>query len=1064
MASPSSSHSQIKTLLDEDDSNPFFHFLNNLFSDDEAVRRPADSLFNAAMKEFPNALSNKLAFAINSNPNPQIRIRCSTLFSRFLDNNWLLLVHPMFHTKFKTFFIQLLRDEEDWEALKIHCTCVSKLAALFFPKPGWPELLVSMFQWLCSPDFTLTNPASVILLNILIPKYCRFFYDYADILNLVFQRLMDQGSGDTRLRSAAVGAAVKLIVYLAIPNDYYEYYGLLTGMISVLGDVIFGDQDLACSVLDEMVVLARGKPWFLAVHIKSMVEAMLKIVSDTGLEEKTRKLAVEFLVTVAEGGDEGYEMIQKLPSNLIEELLAQLLRMLMCVKDDISWMVEENADDMEAEGKMSISCYAEEALSRLAIALGGDVILPNSRDMLPGFFEDDDWKKRYAAVTALGLIASGCSKMLVQNLEHSVEKIMELVHDEHPRVRLATLHAIRKFSKSLSPFFQEQCHRQVILALSDAMDDFGNPRVQIHAASALTSFSQNCCSNILKSYLKEIISKLFIFLQNEKTVLKETALKALASLADSTKDDFQPFYATVLSYLKYTLITAKENSNCMLVAKTLECITLVAVAVGKSVFSADVEEAWGRLCTSLGEDFRPYLSASMPQLIKSAELHSLVADDRNSENELRSIVLKEILLACKTLGCFAAHIKGGLHLWIQEVLNAVLPLVNFKFDEQVRIAAISVMPLLLQSAAIAMENKLLIPGFLDSPIDALSKTITPALLESLEASGIKTQVQILAALNQGFQIANTWIPDDTETVESLSQVLSACFHRKAGREYIVQNSLIFQKPELLKEEIQDEENVCREVRICFQLLIKRLSAQNLVLQIYFVKHMWAKSATLEKRRMALSIFSDIAEQCGEQGLRHYAVIIPFLFKACKDTNPDTRQIAACAIGIFVEFGREVFKQHLQDGLSSLEDIFQHSEGSGLEHFMAKDAAVCAYGKVCFFLCEEINSYENIELWLFHLPLKCNFDEAKAAHGLLCSMVDKPETRVTGPEDGYISRIITIMAEVLWAGNNFATEETRSMMIQQLKMLKQKLADKFIGICKSLPPTLQNTLYSCCLSS
>nr|GMD54646.1 importin-5-like [Ipomoea batatas] len=978
MASPSSSHSQIKALLDEDDSNPFFDFLNNLFSDDEALRRPADSLFNAAMKEFPNALSNKLAFAINTNPNPQIRIRCSTLFSRFLDNNWLLLVHPMFHTKFKTFFIQLLRDEEDWEALKIHCACVSKMAALFFPKPGWPELLVSMFQWLCSPDFTPTNPASVILLNILIPKYCRFFYDYADILNLVFQRLMDQGYGDTRLRSATVGAAVKLIVYVAIPNDYYEYYGLLTGMISVLGDVVLCDQDLACSVLDEMVVLARGKPWFLEVHIKSMVEAMLKIVSDTGLEEKTRKLALEFLVTVAEGGDEGYEMIQKLPSNLIEELLAQLLRMLMCDKDDISWMVEENADDMEAAGKMSISCYAEEALSRLAIALGGDVILPNSRDMLPGLFEDDDWKKRYAAVTALGLIASGCSKMLVQYLEHSLEKIMELVHDEHPRVRLATLHAIREFSKSLSPFFQEQCHRQVILALSDAMNDFGNPRVQ-----------------------------------NEKTVLKETALKALASLADSTKDDFQPFYATVLSYLKYTLITAKENSNCMLVAKTLECITLVAVAVGKSVFSADVEEAWGRLCTSLGEDFRPYLSASMPQLIKSAELHSLVADDRNSENELRSIVLKEILLACKTLGCFAAHIKGGLHLWIQEVLNAVLPLVNFKFDEQVRIAAISVMPLLLQSAAIAMENKLLIPGFLDSPIDALSKTITPALLESLE-------------------IANTWIPDDTETVESLSRVLSACFHRKAGREYIVQNSLIFQKPELLKEEIQDEEN--------------------------------AKSATLEKRRMALSIFSDIAEQCGEQGLRHYAVIIPFLFKACKDTNPDTRQIAACAIGIFAEFGREVFKQHLQDGLSSLEAVFQQSDGSGLEHFMAKDAAVCAYGKVCFFLCEEINSYENIELWLFHLPLKCNFDEAKAAHRLLCSMVDKPETRVTGPEDGYISRIITIMAEVLWAGNNFATEETRSKMIQQLKMLKQKLADKFIGICKSLPPSLQNTLYSCCLSS
>lgn len=54
--------------------------------------------------------------------------------------------------------------------------------------------------------------------------------------------------------------------------------------------------------------------------------------------------------------------------------------------------------------------------------------------------------------------------------------------------------------------------------------------------------------------------------------------------------DFQPFYGMVMPCLKFVLVTAKENYNCMLVAKSLECITVVAVAVGKSVFSADVEE------------------------------------------------------------------------------------------------------------------------------------------------------------------------------------------------------------------------------------------------------------------------------------------------------------------------------------------------------------------------------------------------------------------------------------------------------------------------------------------
>lgn len=83
---------------------------------------------------------------------------------------------------------------------------------------------------------------------------------------------------------------------------------------------------------------------------------------------------------------------RKLPSDIIKRLLTQSLQMLMmCVDDDISW--------------------DEEALRRLAIARGENVIVPNSPYMLPDFLKDDDWKKRYAALTYLGLIASGCSKV-----------------------------------------------------------------------------------------------------------------------------------------------------------------------------------------------------------------------------------------------------------------------------------------------------------------------------------------------------------------------------------------------------------------------------------------------------------------------------------------------------------------------------------------------------------------------------------------------------------------------------------------------------------------------------
>nr|GMD49241.1 importin-5-like [Ipomoea batatas] len=910
---------QIRELLREDNRDGFFDFVDYLFSEDESLSDPADSLYEAAMDEYPNALSNKLALAINISPDTQTRMRCSTLFSRFLAVKSPFL-HQMINQRLKDFFLQLLQDEEEWEILNIHCTCVSSIAARILPKEDWPELLVLMLEWLSSPNATLTRLATVVLLYELIPECPNTFSPYADPISLGFQRLMDEGCQDNTARIATVGAAARFILHLATPSNYEgcednQYYGLLPGMISVLGGAVY-DHDLACKALDAMTILAKAKPrFFTLVHMTKLAEAMLKIASHTNSNsnENMRQLAVNFFIAVGEGGDEGKGMIQSLPGNVIEKLLTQLLQMLMCVEDDDDDASWNEADVYDRDvGKMTMCCYAEDALSRLAIVLGGDVVVRNSPDLLPGFFKDADWKKRYAAVVSLGLVASGCSEMLVQYLEESVEKKMALVRDKHPRVRWAAIYAISEFSKYLSPYFQEQCHEQVIPALLQGMDDFGNPRVQTYAAWTMSNFCKNCCSNILKPHLKEIISKLLMLLQAGKTLLKETALSGLSSLADSTKDDFRPFYPMVMPYLK--VILRKETSNFMLVAKTLECITSVAMAVGKAVSSTDVEkivnvlrsihkrdnmdgqvicyllQAWGRICKSFGEDFRPYLNASMPLLIKSAEQEERLKDNLGNFKK-KSIILKEMLWACNIISCFAVHIKGGLHLWIEEVLYVVIELVNFKFDEKVRVAAISVMPLLLRSAANAVENELPIPRFLDSPIIDLAKMIIPALGEALLAPTIKVQVQALVALNETMQIASTWAPDQKEIIDTILKVLSACFTRKKERENMAKYRLDVRKPEVVKEEIQEEQNILKQVRICVQILLKRLYARNLIPTVLYVERMWEKDITPEERRMALNIFSDIAELCREHGLTLYPEYIPLLFEDCNNTNPDIQQVS-----------------------------------------------------------------------------------------------------------------------------------------------------------------------------
>eukprot|EP00256_Glycine_max_P058828 XP_014627120.1 importin subunit beta-3-like [Glycine max] len=129
---------------------------------------------------------------------------------------------------------------------------------------------------------------------------------------------------------------------------------------------------------------------------------------------------------------------------------------------------------------------------------------------------------------------------MIKNLEQVVAMVLTSFPDQHPRVRWADINAIEQLSTDLGPDLQVKYHQGVLPALAGAMDDFQNPRVQAHAASVVLNFSENCTPHILMPYLDGIVSKLL--------------------------------------------------SNHMLRAASMECISLVGMAVGKEKFMANANQ------------------------------------------------------------------------------------------------------------------------------------------------------------------------------------------------------------------------------------------------------------------------------------------------------------------------------------------------------------------------------------------------------------------------------------------------------------------------------------------
>ncbi|KAK9123341.1 hypothetical protein Sjap_012943 [Stephania japonica] len=1106
---------QIASILGPDLA-PFETLVSHLMSTANEQRSQAESLFNLCKETHPDALSMKLGHILQSSPHLEVRAMAAILLRKQLtrDDSYIWpRLSPSTQSVLKSQLLVCVQREDVKTITKKLCDTVSELASGILPDNQWPELLPFMFQSVTSDSPRLQESALLIFAQL--SQYIgEILVPHLNTLHSVFLQCLSSSSASADVRIAALGAAINFIQCLSSAAERDRFQDLLPPMMQTLTEALnCGQEATAQEALELLIELAGTEPKFLRRQLVDVVSSMLQIAEAESLEEGTRHLAIEFVITLAEARERAPGMMRKLPQ-FISRLFAILMKMLLHIEDDPAWHAADSED--EDAGETSNYSVGQECLDRLAISLGGNTIVPVASELLPAYLAAPEWQKHHAALIALAQIAEGCSKVMIKILEQVVNMVLNSFQDPHPRVRWAAINAVGQLSTDLGPDLQVQYHQRVLPALASAMDDFQNPRVQAHAASAVLNFSENCTPDILTPYLDGIVSKLLVLLQNGKQMVQEGALTALASVADSSQEHFQKYYDAVMPYLKAILINANDKSNRMLRAKAMECISLVGMAVGKDKFRDDAKQvmevlmslqgsqmeaddptisymlqAWARLCKCLGQDFLPYMSVVMPPLLQSAQLKPDVtitsadsdADIDESDDEsietitlgdkrigIKTSVLEEKATACNMLCCYADELKEGFYPWIDQVAPTLVPLLKFYFHEEVRKAAVSAMPELLRSAKLAVE-KGQAQGRNEAYVKQLSDYIIPALVEALHKEP-ETEIcaSMLDALNECMQISGTLL-DEAQVkciVEEIKQVITASSTRKRERaERVKAEDFDDEEGELLKEENEQEEEVFDQVGDCLGTLIKTFKASFLPFfdeLLSYITPMLGKDKTSEERRIAICIFDDVAEQCQETAVKYYDTYLPFLLEACNDESPDVRQAAAYGIGVCAEFGSSFFKPLVGEALSRLNVVIRDPNALHSDNVMAYDNAVSALGKICQFHRDSIDASQVVPAWLSCLPIKGDLIEAKIVHEQLCSMVERSDRELLGPNNQNLSKIVAVFAEVLCVGKDLATEQTASRMINLLRQLQQTLPPATLASTfSSLQPQQQLALQSILLS-
>lgn len=1069
-----------------------------LMSIEKTVREQAEAALNQA-KLNPDSLFTALITMLRSNADEQVRSLSAVLLRKEImrllshEGSGAMVLSPATKELLKRELLACIEQEPQRSVRKKVSDVVGQLGINVMSKDpaGWPELLPFMLGATRSGNVQL-HEAALTIFNSLSEFIAERMQNHHSMLLEVFRSSLQptQGLG---VRNAALRALASFLMAVDEPAQRTPFQDLVPLMLGTISDALAqGMEDECREALEVFVEVAESQTKFLKKHLPECVNGMISIASNMSFDDSLRHLALEFLLTTAENAPTLARKMPRFCSDAVPVALAMMLELECDTPQELAEWENEDEDDEDTD----VTNYdvGEEALDRLAIALGGKAMMPVLFGVIQQWFPSEDWKKRHAALMAISQSGEGCEAQMAKQLELIVQTIVTRFGDVHPRVRWAAINTIGQMSTDFGPALQAKLHPCVLPALVGAMDD-GCKRVQAHAAAAVINFCEHCERKTLRPYLPGLLGKLMQLLSTGQRRVQEQAVTAVASVADVAESDFAPFYDAFIPGLKDLLRLSGGKEYRMLRGKAMECVSLIGVAVGKEKFGADAKEvmelliatqqgaeldaddpqvsfmlqACARICKCLGEHFQPYLQFVVPPLLASAqldpELHVTDVDDEEDEAAeeegmesvtvnirgqgnkritIRTSALEEKATACSMLHSYVADLKDAFFPYVQEVARILVPLIKFQYMDDVRTAVMMCMPELLGSCILA--NTKGAAGATPELISQLMAFMLEPIFEQLKAEpDVETlSVQLeafgeLLGLGGPCEAARLNHEQMQMTTEVIQMLMKESVERRDEREKRGgEEDVDEEEEEAMEGEAEREEMVMQSL---VEVAGKMFSVYQSAYLPYFdaalmpiVGDMLQPTRIATSRSAALCVFDDVIEHCSADGgsTRYIEALFPALLQYARDESSEVRQAAAYGLGMMGEkVADAVFTLPMQQqAAQALAGVADAPGAWEDENSSATDNAVSALGKLCK-RSAEIGAV-GWPKWLAALPLKADREEARFVHTMLCDQVEASNTSLLGASHERLPDVLLVFGQLL--GSDLIEEELAPRIVHLLKQV------------------------------
>ncbi|KAJ5074794.1 karyopherin (importin) beta 3 [Anaeramoeba ignava] len=1085
--------------MDQNEAQLFEEILINILSPNNFLRGEAEEKYKSLLENNSELCLFSLIDRLENSNQQKVKdlsmiLLRQSVIHNFLDGEKLFNLIPKESQELiKKKLLENIMIQTTKSTQKKVCDVIAAIGANQTKEDRWPELipyLMKIFQ--DSQDSVKENIFYIIEQLSICSGPIVDKYD-VDFFPLFEEFMKSQYSVGIRVANFK---AISSFIILIPKSARIKYQNLIPSMFELLQECInLGDFDICEQIIQELIDSAELIPKFFLPHISTVVDYVISITTLNDIDESIRRLALEFLITITQ---KGKPMIKGIP-NFLERIIPITLEIMTDIEDDDNWQ-----NSFKNETEVSNIDVGESFLDRLSLSLGGEKVVPIAFPHISTLLDSNDWKHNYAGLYAISSIGEGSKETIREHLESVINKIIPFFQHENPRIRFVASTTIAQMSIDFEPYIQNDYHDLIIPAIFQVLQDSDFPVLQARGATTLINFSTNCPTDILEPYAEDLLKKLVELLQIDQIIVQQEVVTAIASIANSCTNIFTIYYDELMKYLKSILINATDEKYLVLRGKTFECVSFIALAVGKEIFIKDAFEilnlmvetekniskedpqldyfvhSYTNISQVLKQSFAPYLENILPKILEQAgqAIDQYFLDEIDEDDDIdfddftvvvsvdkqfgiKTSILEEKASAISLLYNFASEVEEEYFPFVETTYQTVSPMLDFTVDSNIRTLSTVCITELAKCVIAAFEAKS--PNADRQYVNNFVALVCDRFCEILKKENQTIVIaEIIDGIGQIFQTAKGIVDSAriTQVFEILPFVLEASYKRQLNIEQETQNEDSEDddyEDDDVETQMKKKETIEKEINLNILDIITQsfLFHKDTFLgffdaKIYEYYRGLSESQNNFHIHLSICVFVDIVETGDLNAFANYWQHFgPIVLNSISSEDPQLRQSSVYSAGACAKFGADLFAPSAPQFLQALADVIQAQDSREEPFATATDNAIGAFGKICFFQPQNIPLQNSLNLWLSFLPVQNDPDESVATYSLLCDFIEQKSSLVFGRNNKNVPHVLAIIAQVI--DTDLVDKVVAQRMTKIVTSIKSTFGQKFNTFLRMIKP-------------